>query len=95
MESPVVDRYLIAQPSRAGDGVRLRPLGLSHPGRQVRVVNSCRVSSLCRMSSLSSYNQNAECKIRSKPTLGLPSVETVCLRLGVTCCHVLSYAVTS
>jgi hypothetical protein len=37
-----------------------------------------------------SYNQNAECKIRSKPRVGLPSIETACLRLAVTCCHVLT-----
>jgi hypothetical protein len=37
-----------------------------------------------------SYNPNAECKIRSKPTLGLPFIVAACLRLAVTCRHVLT-----
>jgi hypothetical protein len=56
------------------------------------VINCCLVEHPLRASGgvRPSYNQNAECKIRSKPTLGLPSIETACLRLAVTCCHMLS-----
>jgi hypothetical protein len=83
MKPPVINCCLLKHPSRVSGGVRLRPLGFSHPDQQVCVPSFV----ACHRSR---YNQNAECKIRSKPTLGLPSIETACLRLAVTCCHVLT-----